>query len=649
MLCSACQSAFRGPLIFDDSGYSEGIVHHLTAQSFSEAVRQGCYICSSMFQQYQGDKTNTLGPQRLLEGIEGSEYYFSTKYSPRYPTLWLLGYESNIKVYSSSYPLVEADLCGETRHFASNTASEPCWKLAKQWLSSCLTDHKRCTKNLSAIPYHPTRLIEVTSCPSHSNDELHLRIPGEHSPDVPYMTLSHRWGKSQFLRLTKVTSQRLRDGFSGADTLSKTFQDAITICQELGVRYLWIDSLCIFQDSLEDWRYEAAQMGQTYGNSLCNIAATGASNDEEGCFRDRDASLLQQCTIKSEWDDRDNKIWEIIDERFWDTRINQAPLNQRGWVMQERWLSPRVLHYGRDQILWECSEFDACETYPDGLPKPLRNQHSGFKLDTELVGPLGYWRQTDAATPDPDLLVRGIWSGIVGRYSVTSLTKGEDKLVAISGIAKRLQGLFDDEYLAGLWRKSLPSQLLWSVERSEVETNLQLTRPRPYRAPSWSWASVDQKVNIWGWSYDGILITILDAVVSPVGPDSTGQIKDGFIRLNGRILLAELLITPVLQKPHADLRMSSEDLKGLCILDTQLQAIDTTAVYFLPIRSHIYENKPWIEGLLLQPAARGNGTYERIGVYNCMGEKSCSVVNQSQTYKDKSLYENADGETIVLI
>ena len=542
---------------------------------------------------------------------------------------------------------MEADLSEETCSFAPNTASAPCWKLAKQWLTSCLTDHTKCTKSLSARPYHPTRLIEVASCPSDSDDELHLRIAGEHSPDIPYMTLSHCWGKSEFLKLTKATSQRLRDGFSGADTLSKTFQDAITICQELGVRYLWIDSLCIFQDSNEDWQCEAAQMGQVYGNSICNIAATGAFNDEEGCFRDRDTSLLQPCTIKSEWDNRDNRIWEIIHKRFWDNRITQTRLNRRGWVMQERWLSPRVLHYGRDQLLWECSELDACETYPDGLPEPLRNGLSGFKLDAELMGPLGYWRKIDAATPDPDLSFHRIWSDIVWRYSFTSLTKGEDKLVAISGIAKRLQGILNDEYLAGLWGKYLPSDLLWSVE--EMETNLQLARPKPYRAPSWSWASVDQRVSIWYKSYDVLLITILDAVVIPIGPDSTGQIKDGFIRLNGRLSVAELLRMPVLEETYVKLRVSSENLEGLCTLDTKLQAIDTITVYFLPICSDSYKNEPWIRGLLLQPAVRGNGSYERIGVYICMGERSCSVLNQSQTYKDKSLYENGDGKTIVLI
>ena len=547
------------------------------------------------------------------------------------------------KLCCSRFHLVEAELSEKTCQFAPNTASEPCWNLAKQWLSTCDTNHTRCKKNLSASPYHPTRLIEVAPLSSHSDDELHLRIADENSPGVPYMTLSHCWGKSEFLKLTATTFQHLLDGFSGADTLSKTFQDAITICRELEVKYLWIDSLCIFQDSPEDWRYEAAQMGKVYGNSSCNIAATGASSDEEGCFRDRDVSLLQ-CIITSEWDNQNNGTWEIIPTDYWDARINRAPLNQRGWVMQERWLSPRVLHYGRDQILWECSELDACEAYPGGLAKSLRGGLSGFKIDPELWKPLEYRRQDDTVLSDPNSLYRSEWDSIVGKYSATSLTKGEDRLVAISGIAKRMQALLDDVYLAGLWRKDLASQLLWFVDSL---AGLALPRPRPYRAPSWSWASVDGQVV--GGDYrenDGILITVLDVGVTPVGTDSTGQIKDGFIRLNGRLFAAELVRDPV---SYFTLRVNSEDLEGLWSPDIELQALDTLIIYFLPIRPHSYENEPCIDGLVLQAAAQGNGTYERIGTYAVMGEKSCTTLNQSQALKDKSLYEDANGETIVLI
>ena len=498
---------------------------------------------------------------------------------------------------------------------------------------------------MSANPYHPTRVIEVAPFASSSDDELHLRIVGEHKPDIPYMTLSHRWGRSEFLKLTTSTYQRLRDGFSRADTLSKKFQDAVTICQKLGVRYLWIDSLCIFQDSLEDWRCEAAQMGQVYGNSLCNIAATGALSDEEGCFKDRDGSLPQPCTIKSEWDNQNNKTWEIISSNFWDSRTNRAQLNQRGWVMQERWLSPRVLHYGRDQLLWECGELDACETYPGGLPKPLRDLRSGFKLDPELLKPLEY---RSAITSDPDLLYRGLWYEIVAKYSGTNLTKGEDKLVAISGIAKRIQGLLDDEYLAGLWRKNLPFQLLWTVEHRWPGTYLHLTRPRPYRAPSWSWASVDDVV----WTRiadDGtILTTILDAGVTPIGADSAGQIKDSFIRLNGRIYPAEVVSRPGYEKIESGLQVNSKDLHGYCMLDTQ-PPLGTVNVYYLPIRSYIDEKRSWLTGLILQPAAHRNGTYERIGVYAINSKESYSAILQSQAYKDESLYENANGKSIVLI
>ena len=454
------------------------------------------------------------------------------------------------------------------------------------------------------------------------------------------------------MTLTKETCQRLRDGFPPAYTSSKTFQDAINICRGLGVTYLWIDSLCIRQDLSEDWEYESAQMGKVYENSLCNIAATGAFNSEEGCFKDREGSLLQRCIIKSEWKNRKNGTWEIMDVDFWDARINRAPLTKRGWVMQERLLSPRVLHYGRDQILWECGELEACETYPDGLPKPLFTSRSGFKLDPELRR-VRYQIQGDCgdcAKSDPDVSYRETWTSIVNGYSVTGLTKEEDKLVAISGIAKRMQSLLDDVYLAGLWRKDLPFQLLWSVDdiSDTAATRVRAKRPRRYRAPSWSWASLDGPVDAQGARYDDFVITILDADVTPVGADRTGQIKDGFIRLNGRVIPAKL-VELMAEKPRYRLRVDSEKLRGVCKLDTQFPDVSTLSVYYLPVRSYVFESDPTTFGLVLQAAAKGNGTYERIGICYIRDEKSCSIINQCQASKDKSLYENADGETIVLI
>ena len=220
----------------------------------------------------------------------------------------------------------------------------------------------------------------------------------------------------------------------------------------------------------------------------------------------------------------------------------------------------------------------------------------------------------------------------------------------MSGIAKRVQVLLNDEYLAGLWRKYLPTQLLWTVRDRRLANGLPLTRPRPYRAPSWSWASVDGKIGYYYEDYEdygGILITVLDAGVTPVGADSTGQIKDGFIRLTGRIFLAHELVR---HRPSCTfrLRVGSENLEGHYDPDTKPQALGNISFYFLPIWSVTGWNVPDIIGLILQPAAKGNGTYEGIGLCTVAGE-DYSALKRSQDNKDKSLYENADGETILLI
>ena len=94
---------FRGPLIFDERGYSETRDHHLTAQSLAQAIRQNCYICSSTFQQYQGDKASILGPQRLLEEVEGTKYYFSTEDRSLDVSLWLYWCGPDRKRYNYRY------------------------------------------------------------------------------------------------------------------------------------------------------------------------------------------------------------------------------------------------------------------------------------------------------------------------------------------------------------------------------------------------------------------------------------------------------------------------------------------------------------------------------------------------------------------
>lgn len=648
MLCTACQEIFRGQL---DVNSREDEQHHPDLQSLIQSATQGCYICNAVYMRHLDGEG--ISKPDLLKQVMHTTYKFYF-YGPRTPKLLIRvmrpelsdshEYDSHsvkahvsvTKICHRYFLLTDADLALKTYEFAPNTESEPCFRLATRWLSNCLTNHKNCVKTLPINAYHPTRLIEIVPLATASNYKVFLRIADEYSQKDPYITLSHCWGESKFLKLTKITYHRLQAGILGPETLSKTFQDAFRICQELGIRYLWIDALCIFQDSDEDWQREAACMGHVYENSFCNIAATAASNSDEGCFKARDISMVQPCTIKTTWSNQINESWEIMAESFWASRIAQAPLNSRGWVVQERWLSPRILHYGRHQILWECSELSACETYEGGLPEPLQNRASKFKLD-----PAG-----DASVPSDSGHYRS-WARIVELYSAAKLTKPHDKLIALSGIAQRMQNLLGDHYLAGLWRRHLPSQLLWSLSHRVVKPP---TRPKPYRAPSWSWASMDVGVRF-PLEDDGTsLITVISVGVTPVTSDATGQIRDGFIRIKGKIFPG-LYLSPAKPSDVASIQLLGKDRKMVMAveLDTSRQDLGQFRVYCLPIVSLPGWDGPSLAGLVLEAATQGNGTYERIGTFDVHNRVFPPNLDPNQLVEDKSLYEDANGETIMLI
>lgn len=117
--------------------------------------------------------------------------------------------------------------------------------------------------------------------------------------------------------------------------LPRSFQDAIRITQALGVQYIWIDSLCIIQDSPEmvDWRKEAPRMAEVYGNSYCNIAASNARNSREGLFRRRTASGLAPSTVRLQWRGEDMEC-KLIREDYWLGEVLSEPLYGRAWVLQ---------------------------------------------------------------------------------------------------------------------------------------------------------------------------------------------------------------------------------------------------------------------------------------------------------------------------
>lgn len=480
--------------------------------------------------------------------------------------------------------------------------------------------------------WYPTRLLDVGKHGEVS--DVRLVISDADSPTGPYLTLSHCWGSALVSKLEMGDLEKSKAGIS-LPTLPKTFRDAIHVTRKLGVQYLWIDALCIIQDSVEDWRQETATMGKVYKNALCNIAATGATDSSIGCFCDRNPLLAQPCQIEFQWDLPLKGSFYCVDASLWPKNIGEAPLNRRAWVTQERMLSPRVLHFGVQQLFWECHAMEACEAFPSGLPKtpdPLT-----FIVRTGLK------RMQPSIRPNHNVSSRGFaglemdgyeyWDGILDIYTRSSLTRPEDKLIALSGLVKEISLLLNDNYVAGLWKNRFGSQLLWSVYKPQVANNETPSfRPDTYRAPTWSWASMDGQVvtgnrdpNNWR-----LLPTLLDGNIIPVGADPTGQVSNGHIRAQG-------VLRPVTWDCNWSGRIYQLLLDGVTpdystFWPDDIRSLPNVEVYCFPILDRYMETTRTVDGLVLVKTTDGNSNneYKRIGSFRFQDEEDCWLLMKRQ-------------------
>ncbi|KAF4630202.1 hypothetical protein G7Y89_g7936 [Cudoniella acicularis] len=415
--------------------------------------------------------------------------------------------------------------------------ADPKWPLniAKGWLTECIATHYKCSQNMSR--WLPTRLLEIEKPYNRTVRLVHTK-KDKIALHTPYCTLSHCWGTLQFLRLTADNQAQLEAGIA-VKILPQTFHDAIAMTNFLGLRYIWIDSLCILQNSVDDWRRESSVMGRVYQNSQCNIAATSSANGNGGLNLERSPSLTMPCFVESSWDDDRNDIWHLCPRRLEDYRghkLLEGPLLERGWVIQERVLARRTLHFGSRQLYWECRHHQACETYPRSLPLHITKLKGGITEFETLNHALENFEQNlwigSRATMQ-------FWDQIVMAFSRCNLTREEDKLVALSGIATLIQKRFPSfHYLAGIWEPCLKNSLLWEVKDEKQFSGEPSKRPTRYRAPSWSWAAVDGMVRM---NSDDEPRTkapfeILDVTVELVGSDTTGQVKGAALKVLGHIM-----------------------------------------------------------------------------------------------------------------
>ncbi|KAF3771222.1 HET-domain-containing protein, partial [Cryphonectria parasitica EP155] len=222
--------------------------------------------------------------------------------------------------------------------------------LAKRWISECCQHHASCRDAVGTSRFRPTRLVDVG--PPDGSQQLRLSLKTGDDSAVQYLALSYCWGTSNVYKLTSNTAGEMSRGFP-ASKLPQTLQDAVNACRKLKQRYIWIDSLCIFQDSEVDWRQEAAQMGLVYTHALCTIAAVCARDSSEGFFSRRNPRVRQPCSFPTKIKISTCRLFSRL---HYHKIQPKQPLYSRAWVLQERVLSPRILKFGLEAVSWECSE-----------------------------------------------------------------------------------------------------------------------------------------------------------------------------------------------------------------------------------------------------------------------------------------------------
>ena len=394
----------------------------------------------------------------------------------------------------------------------------------RRWFKECTTAHAECRiKNR----FVPTRLIDVGLLDGLENLKLlDTRQSGiNNDVDLEYATLSHCWGQTKHITTETDTLKKHEAGIALSE-LNRTFQDAVLVTRALGLRYVWIDSLCIVQDSASDWQRESSLMGSVYSGGAINISADAAEDGDQGFLSKRAPSCFP-CTLPDK-NSQGVLLMKASKRKRW-IEYN-GNLRRRAWVLQEYTLSACSIRYNMNGIVWECR----CGYYYDSEVIFEENQ---FRRETRALKKMPL--QINSVSPSSPASkiseVMALWRKLINEYSKKELKFETDVLSALSGLASLVHTATGDQYLAGIWSCDLPAALQWVPEIPDW-------RSTTYLAPTWSWAACKKSCPIMYplSSAAKFKVKVLDAGVSLGGENPFGPVSDGFLKLEGLVQRADL-------------------------------------------------------------------------------------------------------------
>ncbi|KAJ3577705.1 hypothetical protein NPX13_g2863 [Xylaria arbuscula] len=613
MLCSVCtdfnvrelllKAHAQSPRYGDDpsappsvQNFRPGITHFFKQHKGLLQLRSSssnCELCHCIWETYvRNNPSNEHTDNALGRGINSRQIFIGTAswdamlHGLPHLTITQNGDRGAIRVLANfevcalrgHEPVDHQELLA--RSIYSNSGSPECLRLARELLENCLNNHKSCFSHNSKVSEFPTRLIDTESV----NPKL---VDGDGRRGV-YAALSYCWGGETAFKLTSAAEQSFRAG-QPLDQFPVTLRDAIIITRALGIRYIWIDALCIFQDSDQDWAQEAGRMRTVYQGAVVTLAAACASNTHEGILRERQGSTMPQCWL--DWRAGEASTTARVFLRsgleLWDENFHQSILNTRGWTLQETLLAPRTIWFGQQQLGFECAEGSISEAGRSirfaeiyrskghiqklrGQPIPLWRRQlltllRSWNIPTAILFPVpslsnalevkarrrprafGSLFSWDPITLQGSFDHPGnfmglshcdFWMQIIQNYTSRQLSKPTDALPALSGLASEFHRATGDTYLAGLWKSHIIEGLGWTRIRLESRPMAQALVDD--LAPSWSWASVLGAKVFFGTSseFDHVIrfAKVLNITIHNPTPDPFGAVKRGIITLRAPFL-----------------------------------------------------------------------------------------------------------------
>jgi hypothetical protein len=360
------------------------------------------------------------------------------------------------------------------------------------WLENCIKTHQKCP---SAIQKLPKRVIYVDP------DSSKIKLKEIANGYGQYVALSYCWGQKGNITTTTNNIAEMMTDIS-LDALPKTIREAVQITRLLGIENLWVDSLCIIQDSKDDWIQQASFMCDIYTDATIVIAVHSGADANGGCFLTDELRNMQLAAFSTSINGtRDVRVsirkspWSGEGSPSHTIKSKPSFLSRRGWTFQENVLPRRMLHCTSHELGWQCLESYSCECRPVYPKEPMLAEFK--KL---VLGRLSVKEQLLSDDVQHYFELHKSWRNAVNDYTRRKFTVSTDCLPALSGFVTALSRRYPqcfgrDDYVFGMWRGELVRHILWSTWAFQGPAR---RLPNEY-APSWSWASLGNSAYSIGW------------------------------------------------------------------------------------------------------------------------------------------------------